>query len=100
MDLGMGFKNIRLPSIGIRVWLLLLVLTTLLPFLAFSAYSIYRLGQDQTKIQEQELMHHAQAAALAKRLEVSQNILGLLASSRHPENKLTALHDHWRAPRC
>ena len=52
----MGFKNLRLPSIGIRVWLLLLVLTTLLPFLAFSAYSIYRLGHDQTEIQELELM--------------------------------------------
>jgi hypothetical protein len=72
MDLGMGFKNLRMPSIGIRVWLLLLVLTTLLPFLAFSAYSIYRLGHDETEIQELEIMHHAQAAALsvAKRLEV------------------------------
>ena len=91
----MGFKNLRLPSIGIRVWLLLLVLTTLLPFLAFSAYSIYRLGHDQTEIQELELMHHAQAAALsvAKRLEVSQNILGLLASSDEAQRpNLPALH--------
>lgn len=91
----MGFKKLRLPSIGIRVWLLLLVLTTLLPFLAFSAYSIYRLGQDQAEIQELELMHHAQAAALsvAKRLEVSQNILGLLASSEEAQRpNLPALH--------
>lgn len=70
----MGFKNISLPSIGIKGWLLLLVLTTLLPFLAFSAYSIYRLGHDQTEIQEMELMHHAKAAALSvsKSLELSQ----------------------------
>jgi len=82
---------------GIRVWLLALALLSLLPLLAFSAYTIYELGRARQDAIRIELLQRSEAAANAvnERLGTTLGYLNALATSDAAQNgDLPGLYAH------